>query len=106
LVWSFETINIAAATTQIKLSHLLHTHSRAFLAVAYLRESQEMVFDAHWRAFQLWGGVPRRGIYDKLKTAFDLISSPARSGGRTPASRRLSRMSRMVKTSRERALSR
>jgi hypothetical protein len=38
-----------------------------------LREAQEMVFDAHWRAFQLWGGVPRRGIYDNLKTAVDLI---------------------------------
>lgn len=48
-------------------------HSRVFLAVAYLREAQEMVFDAHWRAFSLWGGSCQRGIYDNLKTAVELI---------------------------------
>jgi transposase len=37
-------------------------HSRAFFLVAYPRESQEMVFDAHARAFAFLGGVPRRGI--------------------------------------------
>ena len=47
--------------------------SRVFLAVAYLREAQEMVFDAHWRAFSLWGGSCQRGIYDNLKTAVELI---------------------------------
>jgi len=71
--WSYETVEIAGAVTQAKVAHLRLCHSRAFLAVAYLRESQEMVFDAHWRAFQFWGGVPRRGIYDNLKTAVDLI---------------------------------
>lgn len=71
--WSYETVEIAGAVTQAKVAHLRLCHSRAFLAVAYLRESQEMVFDAHWRAFRLWGGVPRRGIYDNLKTAVDLI---------------------------------
>ena len=71
--WSYETVEIAGAVTQAKVAHLRLCHSRAFLAVVYLRESQEMVFDAHWRAFQLWGGVHRRGIYDNLKTAVDLI---------------------------------
>ncbi len=71
--WSYETVEIAGAVTQAKVAHLRLCHSRAFLAVVYLRESQEMVFDAHWRAFRLWGGVPRRGIYDNLKTAVDLI---------------------------------
>lgn len=71
--WSYETVEIAGTVTQAKVAHLRLCHSRAFLAVAYLRESQEMVFDAHWRAFSLWGGVPRRGIYDNLKTAVDLI---------------------------------
>jgi transposase len=40
---------------------------------AYPRESQEMVFDAHARAFAFLGGVPRRGIYDNLKPAVDAI---------------------------------
>lgn len=30
-----------------------------------------MLFDAHWHAFSVFGGVPRRGIYDNIKTAVD-----------------------------------
>ena len=36
---------------------------------AYPRETQEMLFDAHARAFAFFGGVPTRGIYDNMKTA-------------------------------------
>ena len=71
--WSYETVELGGQVQQVKVAHLRLAHSRVFLAVAYLREAQEMVFDAHWRAFRLWGGVPRRGIYDNLKTAIDLI---------------------------------
>ena len=71
--WSYETVELAGQVQAVKVAHLRLAHSRVFLAVAYLREAQEMVFDAHWRAFELWGGVPRRGIYDNLKTAVDLI---------------------------------
>ena len=71
--WSYETVELGGQVQPVKVAHLRLAHSRVFLAVAYLREAQEMVFDAHWRAFQLWGGVPRRGIYDNLKTAVDLI---------------------------------
>ena len=71
--WSYETVELGGQVQAVKVAHLRLAHSRVFLAVAYLREAQEMVFDAHWRAFQFWGGVPRRGIYDNLKTAVDLI---------------------------------
>ena len=71
--WSYETVDLGARATEVKVAHLRLAHSRVFLAVAYVREAQEMVFDAHWRAFALWGGVPRRGIYDNLKTAVELI---------------------------------
>jgi hypothetical protein len=40
---------------------------------AYLRESQEMVFDAHERAFAFFHGSCRRGIYDNMKTAVDAV---------------------------------
>ena len=40
---------------------------------AYLRETQEMVFDAHDRAFTFFKGVCTRGIYDNMKTAVDAI---------------------------------
>ena len=45
---------------QIKLSH-----SRAFLVRAYPLQTHEMLFDAHWHAFRVFGGVPGRGIYDR-----------------------------------------
>jgi hypothetical protein len=41
--------------------------------VAYPRETQEMVFDAHIRAFAFFGGVPQRLVYDNLKTVVDAI---------------------------------
>jgi transposase len=71
--WSYETVELGGQVQQVKVAHLRLAYSRVFLAVAYLREAQEMVFDAHWRAFQFWGGIARRGIYDNLKTAVDLI---------------------------------
>jgi hypothetical protein len=46
---------------------------------AYPRETQEMVFDAHDRAFALFGGHLRRGIYDNMKTPWRRSSS-ARPG--------------------------
>ena len=67
--WSHEKIVIAGAMTEVKIAHIRLCHSRLFLTVAYLRESQEMVFDAHRRAFEFFGGVTRRGIYDNMKTA-------------------------------------
>jgi transposase len=61
-----------ASTGRISTSSFTRSalcHSRAFFLVAYPRESQEMVFDAHAKAFEFLGGVPRRGIYDNLKPA-------------------------------------
>ena len=37
------------------------------------RETQEMVFDAHDRAFAFFKGACARGIYDNMKTAVDAI---------------------------------
>jgi hypothetical protein len=41
--------------------------------VAYPREIQEMVLDAHVRAFAFFGGVPARLIYDNLKAVVDTV---------------------------------
>jgi transposase len=40
---------------------------------AYPRESQEMLFDAHDRAFAFFRGTCTRGIYDNMKTAVDAV---------------------------------
>ena len=71
--WSHEHVVLGGIEQVVKVGHLRLCHSRAFFLVAYPRESQEMVFDAHARAFAFLGGVPRRGIYDNLKPAVDAI---------------------------------
>ena len=42
---------------------------RMMFVRAYPRESQEMVFDAHERAFAFFRGACARGIYDNLWTS-------------------------------------
>ena len=49
------------------------SHSRMPFVRAYFRETQELVFDPHDKAFQFYGGVCRRGIYDNMKTAVEAI---------------------------------
>lgn len=57
----------------VKVAHFRLCYSRRSFVVAYPRETQEMVFDAHNRAFAAWGGVPRAGMYDNPKTVVDVI---------------------------------
>jgi transposase len=71
--WSHEDVELGGIEQRVKVAHVRLCHSRAFFLVAYARESQEMVFDAHARAFTFLGGVPRRGIYDNLKPAVDAV---------------------------------
>ncbi len=49
------------------------SHSRMPFVRAYFRETQELVFDAHDKAFGFYGGVCRRGIYDNMKIAVEAI---------------------------------
>src|ERR1700678_479620 len=56
-------------TTIVKVSHLRLCHSRMMFVRAYPRETQEMVFDAHGRAFAFFKGACGRGIYGKLWTS-------------------------------------
>src|SRR4051812_41761025 len=49
--WSHEVVLINGATVTVKVAHVRLCHSRMLFVRAYPRESQEMVFDAHNRAF-------------------------------------------------------
>ena len=71
--WSHEIVVLGGVTATVKVAHLRLCHSRMFLVRAYPRESQEMVFDAHDRAFRLFDGACRRGIYDNMKTAVQTV---------------------------------
>jgi transposase len=57
----------------VKVAQVRLCHSRMLFVRAYPRESQEMVFDAHDRAFAFFKGACTRGIYDNMKTAVDAI---------------------------------
>jgi hypothetical protein len=71
--WSTEVVEMASAMVKVKVAHFVLCHSRRTFSYAYPCETQEMVFDAHVRAFEFYGGVPRRGIYDNMKTAVQKI---------------------------------
>ena len=71
--WSQETVELGGVVQTIKVAHFRLCYSRLSFVVAYLRETQEMLFDAHARAFSFFGGIPLRGIYDNMKTAVDTV---------------------------------
>ncbi len=71
--WSHEIILINGVTTTVKVAHVRLCHSRMMFARAYMRESQEMVFDAHDKAFDFFRGTCTRGIYDNMKTAVEAV---------------------------------
>jgi len=71
--WGEETLVVGGQTTKVNLAHFRLCHSRLPFCVAYLRESLEMVMDAHAQAFAFFGGVCRRGIYDNMKTVVTKI---------------------------------
>jgi transposase len=71
--WSHEIVLINGTTVMVKVAHVRLCHSRMMFVRAYPRETQEMVFDAHDKAFAFFRGACTRGIYDNMKTAVDAI---------------------------------
>src|SRR5271169_4038023 len=72
--WSHEIVLLSGVTVTVKVAHVRLCHSRMLFVRAYPRETQEMVFDAHDRAFALFKGACGRGIYDNMKTAVEAVS--------------------------------
>ncbi|MFN8624681.1 MAG: IS21 family transposase [Candidatus Binatia bacterium] len=71
--WSHEVVLLGGMPQTVKAAHMRLCHSRLPVVRVYPRETQEMVFDAHDRAFALFKGSCRRGIYDNMKTAVEAI---------------------------------
>jgi transposase len=71
--WSEDWAVIDGERVKLQVAHFKLCHSRAFWLRAYPLQTHEMLFDAHNHAFAAWGGVPRRGIYDNMRTAVDKI---------------------------------
>src|SRR6266567_6320155 len=55
--WSHEVVLINGTTVTMKVAHVRLCHSRMLFVRAYPRETQEMVFDAHNRAFAFFKGA-------------------------------------------------
>jgi len=71
--WSEEGLVVGGIYYKVQVSHLKLCASRAFWLVAYPSQGHEMLFDAHTRSFAALGGIPRRGIYDNMRTAVDKV---------------------------------
>jgi transposase len=57
LDWSHEVVLINRTTVTVKVAHVRRCHSRMLFVRAAPRETQEMVFDAHNRAFAFFKGT-------------------------------------------------
>lgn len=71
--WSCEYAMVGGLRRRLEVAHMKLAASRAFVLVAYYSQAHEMLFDAHARAFAVFGGIPKRGIYDNMKTAVDKV---------------------------------
>jgi transposase len=71
--WSHEVVLLNGVTVVVKAAHVRLCHSRMLFVRVYPRETQEMVFDVHDRAFALFKGTCGRGIYDNMKTAVETV---------------------------------
>lgn len=71
--WSEDWAVIGGERMKLQVAHFKLAYSRAFIVRAYLQQTHEMLFDAHNHAFRVLGGVPRRGIYDNMRTAVDKV---------------------------------
>jgi hypothetical protein len=59
---SHEIVLINGVTVTVRVGHVRLCHSRMLFVRAYPRETQEMVFDAHNRAFAFFKGTCTRGV--------------------------------------------
>jgi transposase len=67
--WGKFTAVIGGETMVLSLFSMWLAFSTKAFHYAYVNEAQESFTDAHVRAFEHFGGVPRRVRYDNLKTA-------------------------------------
>jgi len=71
--WSEDWAVLGGERTKLQVAHFKLSYSRAFILRSYPLQTHEMLFDAHHHAFRVLGGVPRRGIYDNMRTAVDRV---------------------------------
>lgn len=73
--WGEVSAYIGKQLLVLQLGVLELCHSRHFYAQVYPCQKQELMLDVHRRAFEYFGGVCKRGIYDNLKSAVKRLLS-------------------------------
>lgn len=71
--WSHEVVVLDGVVQTVKVAQFRLCYSRRMFVMAFPRETQEMVFEAHNQAFAGFGGVPLAGIYDNPKSIVTTI---------------------------------
>ena len=71
--WGEVYAKINGEDVKLQLAVVVLCHSRHFYLRAYRCQKQEMMLDAQGRAFDYFGGVCKRGIYDNMRTAVKKI---------------------------------
>ncbi len=71
--WSRESAVLGGIHQTIRVAHFRLSHSRMVFVTAFVRESLEMLLEAHNRAFAFFCGCARQGIYDNLTTAVNKV---------------------------------
>ena len=83
--WSHEIVMLDGVAVTVKAAQVRLCHSRMLFVRAYPRETQEMVFDAHEKAFVFFKGVPGAGSTTTWRPPLTRCSS-ARRGSSISAS--------------------
>ena len=69
-------VNIAGERLKAHVFLMVLPHSDVYFQVAYPCENSESFLDGHARAFEFFGGVPRRCVYDNASYAVKRGSGP------------------------------
>jgi transposase len=56
--WSEDWAVLDGERVKLQVAHTKLSHSRAFVVRAYPLQTHEMLFDAHYHAFRVLGGIP------------------------------------------------
>ena len=83
--WSEELVELGGIPRKIKVGHFRLSYSRKMFVVAYPCETQEMVLDAHNKAFVFFGGVPLRMVSATAPALLYLLHPCSRTTIRKPS---------------------
>ena len=75
--WSEDFALVGGSRTKLQIAHFKLSHSRAFFPRAYLAQTHEMLFDAYYHAFEVFGGIPERGLYDYVPRHIIVLMWPS-----------------------------